>query len=283
MQIQTFNLWNLGEAIVEDQTSSEYTPYLVAYIQEPLRGGNKRRPAILICPGGGYCFCSPREAEPIAMQYLARGYQAFVVYYSIAPSRFPAALKDAAKSMDIIRSNADMWCIDPKAIVICGFSAGGHLAASLGTMWDCAELKACGLSGGKVRPDAMILAYPVITARKGYAHEGSFAALLGTEAIQQEETRNAFSLETCVNEKTPPAFIWHTAEDTGVPPMNSLLFAEALDQHKVPYSLHIFPKGNHGLSLATTETAEGSQAAVRADVATWIEESDEWFQERRSL
>ena len=104
MQIQTFNLWNPGEAIVEDQTSSAYTPYLVAYLQEPLRGEEERRPAILICPGGAYCFCSPREGEPIAMQYLARGYQAFVVYYSIAPSRFPAALKDAAKSMDIIRS-----------------------------------------------------------------------------------------------------------------------------------------------------------------------------------
>ena len=99
MQIQTFNLWNPGEAIVEDQTSSAYTPYLVAYLQEPLRGEEERRPAILICPGGAYCFCSPREGEPIAMQYLARGYQAFVVYYSIAPSRFPAALKDAAKSV----------------------------------------------------------------------------------------------------------------------------------------------------------------------------------------
>ena len=283
MQIQMFNLWNPGEAIVEDQASPKYTPYLVAYIQEPLSGEGTRRPAILICPGGGYCFCSPREGEPIAMQYLARGYQAFVLYYSIAPSRFPAALKDAAKSMDIIRSNADMWGIDPDAIAICGFSAGGHLAASMGTMWDCEELRTCGLSGEKVRPNAMILSYPVITAKKGYAHEGSFAALLGTEAVQHEETRNAFSLETCVNEKTPPAYIWHTAEDTGVPPMNSLLFAEALDQHKVPYSLHIFPKGNHGLSLATAETAEGDQAYVRADVATWIEESDEWFQERRSF
>ncbi|MFQ9801534.1 MAG: alpha/beta hydrolase [Clostridia bacterium] len=82
-----------------------------------------------------------------------------------------------------------------------------------------------------------------------------------------------------MNETTPPAFIWHTAEDTSVPPMNSLLFAQALDQYKVPYSLHIFPKGYHGLSLATAETAEGAQAAVRADVATWVEESDEWFQE----
>ena len=140
----------------------------------------------------------------------------------------------------------------------------------MGTMWDCAELRACGLGGEKVRPDAMILAYPVITAKKEYAHEGSFVALLGAEAIQREETRNAFSLETCVNETTPPAFIWHTAEDTSVPPMNSLLFAQALDQYKVPYSLHIFPKGYHGLSLATAETAEGAQAAVRADVATWV-------------
>ena len=116
MRIQMFNLWKPNEAIVEEQTSPAYTPYLVAYLQEPVTGDIKSRPAILICPGGGYCFCSSLEAEPIAMQYLARGYQAFVLYYSIAPSRFPAALKDAAKSMEIIRNHAEEWKIDPEAV-----------------------------------------------------------------------------------------------------------------------------------------------------------------------
>lgn len=235
----------------------------------------KKRPAVLVLPGGGYSFTSPREAEPIALQFNGAGYHVFVLNYSVAPAKHPQPLLDAAQAMCIIRENAEEWGVYTDKIAVCGFSAGGHLAASLGVHWDKKYLEnAGGMETGKSRPDALILCYPVITSGK-YAHRGSFINLLGENP--DSELLYEMSLEHHVSEKTPPAFIWHTFSDSGVPVENSLLFAQALREKNIPFELHIYPEGVHGLSLATVETADGRPEYVSHHVSSWMELCKKWL------
>jgi acetyl esterase/lipase len=216
---------------------------LTAYLLDssPEMPNAQVRPAVLICPGGGYFFCSAREAEPIAMAFLAEGYQAFILRYSLKENAaFPRPLNDAEEALEHIRAHAAEWNVDPAKIAACGFSAGGHLAAALGTM-------------GRVRPNALILAYPCIL--------DSMSAKLAVPVP---------SLEKLVDEKTPPAFLFANFADTVVPVENSLQFAAALDRAKVPFELHVFQKGVHGLSLATPLTSSGHQDMVDANSAQWL-------------
>lgn len=187
------------------------------------------RPAVLIFPGGGYQFLSDREAEPIAMAFLAEGYHAFILRYSILENAvFPNPLRDAEAALALIRNKADEWHIRPENIAVCGFSAGGHLAAALGTM-------------GSIRPNAMILGYPAIL----------------TKLFSQLSPGTIPGLENEVDEQTPPAFIFHTANDGLVPVENALQFASALDDKNIPFELHIFQDGEHGLALAKPVTSSG--------------------------
>lgn len=209
------------------------------------------RPAIVICPGGGYGFTSQREGDPVARRFLAAGYQAFVLWYETKKTPFPSHLLTAAKAVALVRENASAWDIDPDRVFITGFSAGGHLAASLGTLWNKAYVKdTLGLHHGEHRPTGMILCYPVITSGT-FAHRASFENLLLKRYSDTllEET----SLEKQVSPDTVPTFLWHTYDDTSVPVENSLLFAAALRQHAVPLEMHIFPHGKHGMSLCTPE------------------------------
>ncbi|HOJ09295.1 MAG TPA: alpha/beta hydrolase [Clostridiales bacterium] len=253
--------------------SSEVTtfrPTLTTYILN----GSRKRGAVLVVPGGGYSFTSPREAEPIALQFNAAGYHAFVLDYSVAPAKHPQPLLDASRAMCIIRKNAEEWNVDSEKIAVCGFSAGGHLAASLGVYWDKEYLS--NIPGVEIelnRPNALILAYPVITSGQ-YAHRGSFINLLGENATS--ELLYEMSLEHHVSEKTPPAFIWHTFADQGVPVENSLLFTQSLRNKSIPFELHIYPEGGHGLSLATEETATRPDQVV-PHAATWIKLCLEWL------
>lgn len=254
-----------------------FMPTLTTYImydpqskQDPNRQSRKR-PAVIICPGGGYEFCSPREAEPVAMQFCAAGIQAFVLDYCVSPIRYPEALTDASEAIKTVRKNADKWDIDPDKIAVCGFSAGGHLAASIGTLWNSEPAIKC--SNRENMPNAMILSYPVIIWGDK-THKGSFYALLGNNLSDTEYSR--MSLEKRVSSDTPPAFLWHTFTDTCVPVENSLEFADALREHDIPFEMHIYPEGNHGLSLVTKEVCD--EADINPHTGTWIKLACEWLE-----
>jgi len=258
--------------IYNGEADDGFRPTLVTYVL----GGEKKRGAVLVCPGGGYRYTSPREAEPIALQFNAAGFHAFVLYYSVFPRKHPQPLLDVSRAMCIIRENAEKWNIDPEKIAVCGFSAGGHLAASLGVYWGKEYLyEVPGITKGMNKPNALILCYPVITSGLK-AHRGSFDSLLGENAA--DESLHEMSLEHHVNENTPPTFLWHTFNDKAVPVENSLLFAQALCDKGIPFELHVYPDGPHGLSLATSETSNGNAGMENPHVATWIKLCIEWLE-----
>lgn len=235
-----------------------YSPTLTAYLLDgsPELPGTDKRPAVLILPGGSYQTCSDREAEPIAMQFCARGFQAFVLRYSVGEdASFAEALGDARAALRRIREMADQWQIHPGQVAVCGFSAGGHLAAATGIAvameQDGAEIPAPGPGEGA---DALILGYPCIQS------EMSAIFPFGVPSLHPYVTR-----------ETPPAFLFHTADDDVVPVENSLCFASALAAASVPFALHVYPAGVHGLSLATAQTAGGRAHLVEGEVAGWTE------------
>jgi len=270
---------NIFETIQKQLTaaagsSENEVPLLLPFFME----GTEKKPCILVCPGGGYGFTSPREAEPIARAYNQRGFHVMVLHYRVAPHRHPAPLLDVSNTLSLIRKHADDLGVNPEKIVVCGFSAGGHLTASLGVHWNKPYLQN-GITHeqGLNRPNGLILSYPVITSGE-YAHRGSFENLLGPDPSQ--ESLEEMSLEKQVGKQTPPAFLWHTLNDASVPVENSLLFAGAMKKAEVPFELHIFPEGPHGISLATAETDEtGNGSMTDPHVAQWLELSARWVKE----
>lgn len=239
----------------------------------------KRRPVIVVCPGGGYEKTSDSEAEPVAMQFLAMGCHAAVLRYSVAPARYPEALLQLAQTVRILRENAGKWNIDPNQIILQGSSAGGHLAACLGVFWNRSFLtEQLGTVPKMIQPNGLILSYPVITTGK-MSHRGSFQNLLGEDSENQEKL-DSVSLELCVTKSTPRAFLWHTATDPKVPVENSLLFFQALHSFGIPAELHIYPIGGHGLSLATEETSPLDGSGVQMECQSWIDLVDKWLGRR---
>jgi acetyl esterase/lipase len=183
---------------------------------------------------------------------MPHGYNAFVLHYTVGRrDKFPCQLIEAARAIKHIKDNAERYNIDPERLFVVGFSAGGHLAASAGILWNSPELaEVLGDAPKDInRPTGMILAYPVITSGE-WAHKGSIAKLCGNAEFTKEEGER-FSLELHVDETTCPAFIWHTFADNGVPVQNSLLLADAMTKAHIPFELHIFPEGKHGLSTCT--------------------------------
>ncbi|MCD7737024.1 MAG: alpha/beta hydrolase [Lachnospiraceae bacterium] len=241
------------------------------------------RPIIVICPGGGYEFTSDREAEIVAMQFLAMGYHAAVLRYSVAPAVYPTALLELGRSVAVIRENAGKWHIDEDKIVISGFSAGGHLAANYGLFWNRDFLaEALDTESARLQPSALILGYPVISSG-AFAHEGSFRNLLGAD---YEAKKDELSLEknaaSLAGAQVPRTFVWHTWEDDVVPVQNSLLLVNELVRHHVPVEFHLFEKGGHGLSLANrlTGSTGGSpkEAAAEKAVAVWPQLVHNWME-----
>ena len=227
----------------------------------------RRRPLALIFPGGAYAYRSDREAEPVALRLLSLGIQAVIVRYSVAPARYPQALREAAEAVAYAHAHAEEWLCDGKKVAVLGFSAGGHAAAHIGIRWqDMPQKEAC-------RPDAMILGYPVITAGP-HAHRGSFENLLGED---HDALCDAVSLEKHVTDGTPPTVLWHTWEDHAVPVESSLLLACALREHGVPCEMHIYQKGEHGMSLSSDEVYPPDEPNIHPECQGWIDMAARWL------
>ena len=252
---------------------------LILYIQNDSQElAIRKRPLVLLCPGGGYSFTTDREAEAMALQYLSIGYHAAVLRYSCAPHRYPTALLELATSILYIRQNADLWNVCSDKIVVEGCSAGGHLAACLGVFWNKDFLAdALNLNTEQkdlLKPNGLILCYPVITSGP-YAEKGSFENLLGPSWREHCEE---LSLENQVSSDTPRTFIWHTYEDRIVPVENSLLFVSALRKFNIPAEFHMYEKGGHGLALANHLTEAWNGNGTQEECSSWIPLVNTWLQ-----
>lgn len=232
----------------------------------------RRRAFILICPGGGYHFCSEREAEAVAIRFNSLGYNAAVLYYTCNPldeghreeGVFPEPQEELARAVAWVRCNAENLNTDPSKIAVLGFSAGGHLAASLGVFWpEYGEIS---------RPNALVLCYSVITSGP-LAHRGSIDNLIGNRTDLLETV----SLEKQVTDKTPPSFIWASDKDPSVPCQNSIMFKEALERCGVRAELHLYDSKVHGISLASREVMKPG-VSYNPDVSDWPERADRFLQ-----
>lgn len=262
------------EKFIINETSSAYLMRygFEAYPQE--MPNVVKRPAVVVCPGGGYLYCSPREADPVAFQFMAEGYQAFVLEYSCGEHAvYPNSLLDLCAAMKMIRENAEKWGVIEDQIAVLGFSAGGHLAASLGVYWNDPEIMMrSGCKNGENRPNALMLIYPVIST-SWMENQDQLARMIGDN--DWDATYKKLNLQTGVGKHTPPAFICHTARDAGVPPKDSIYFATALLDAGVPCELHIFPNGGHGMSLATPQVCvDGGDRSF----AQWVKLSVNWLE-----
>lgn len=236
----------------------------------------KLRPAMLVCPGGAYSFLSDREGEPVAIRYMAEGFVSFLLAYSLNTA-YPVPLLEACMAIAYIRENAENYNVDKQHIASIGFSAGGHLNGMLATIYNEKEIvSALREKAALCRPDAVVLSYPVISMAE-FTHEGSRKVISG----KNEKLYDKLSIEKRVTKDSAPAFIWHTYEDNNVPVQNSLLLAAAYAEEKVPFDLHIFEKGWHGLSLADEEVNNSTpeDEALR-HVGAWFNLSVTWLKKR---
>lgn len=253
--------------------------YILGDVMDGAR--NRKTPLVLICPGGGYAMTSNREAEPIALQFNSMGYQAAVLRYSCAPAVYPTALCEVAQSVKLIREHAEDWNVDAEKIIVMGFSAGGHLAASYGVFWNeswLTEKMQCDKQ--LLKPNGLVLCYPVISSKEEIAHQDSIKNLLGESYPEMKEQ---VSLENKVGKHTPKTFLWHTFTDPVVPFWNSFRFAEALGKAGVPMEYHLYPQGGHGLSLANEQTANEEGKGVEKVCQSWVPLLRSWMLENFGL
>lgn len=303
-------LWEDKEVFIKTyllENSKELRPYC-------------KRPLIVICPGGGYAFTSDREAEPIALTYAAAGYHAVVLRYSVGErATMPRPLEELADTVAYFREHAEEYFIQKDQIIVTGFSAGGHLAASLGVFWNHKDmLKKYENDREQIRPNGMILCYPVLDLMSStkrldigivgqpefetidfnmihpnIKREDVFVRENGKTYIDFEVAMNAYifggyyskeeelfySLQTQVTKDTPPTFLWHASGDDLILPANSLKFANALNEHHIPYELHVFGDGGHGISLANENTANNPWEIVPS-VQVWSSLALTWLKGR---
>ena len=239
---------------------------VIAYLQDDYDRlvAHKTRPALILCAGGAYRWLSPREKDPVALRFAALGYNTFLIDYSVGERAGALRpLRELGECVRIVREHAAEWHIRPEHIAVLGFSAGGHLAASLGTLWQREDL---GL-GRECRPDALVLCYPVITAGE-YGHAESIENVTGGDP----ELLELLSLENQVTPHMPPTFIWHCTGDESVPVENTLLLTAAMQRAKVPYECHLFAGGAHGISVCTREVE-----TPYPDIAPWFGLCQTWL------
>jgi len=296
--------------LYENREDVILTTYILQDSPELLSG--KKRPAIIICPGGGYFNCSDREAEPVAIRFASMGYHTFVLRYStycegsgIFPdimngielnknSQYPNAMREIGKTMLILREHAQEWLVDTDRIAVCGFSAGAHNAAMYATNWHEDIINEYFQEEKKkFCPAAVILGYTLsdyvymkeaiekyIPMDKAFFN-ASIKAYLGTEN-PCEEILDKVSPARHVTEYTPPTFLWATAQDNLVPVQHSLRMSYALAEKKIPFEMHIFEEGPHGLSLSTQASAQ-SKSQIYKDAAKWTELAGCWLEKRFAL
>ena len=277
MKVFTINLYDYFGFEKPENVAGNLTAYIPDRAKE--YGENRLRPAMLVIPGGAYAYCSAREAEPVALKYLTYGYCTFVLDYSPSPFQYPTQHREAGMAMAYIRKEAENLGIRVDNVSAIGFSAGGHLCGCLATMYDSPVLDILGEDKPLAKPDACVLMYPVVIyGEKG--HNWSF-----NNISNDEELKNSISLEKCVTEKSVPAYIFSTVGDKAVPCKNSLALACAYEEKGVPFSLHIYEKGNHGLSLndITCDKAkvlETRNPTTAANFNQWVDQVAVWLKER---
>ena len=252
------------------------TVRLDAYIADPVRDFTRR--AVLVIPGGGYgAVCADREGEPIALAFFARGFNAFVLHYTVGRKKpYPAQLEEASLAVAHIRRHAAEYGLDPCKVFAVGFSAGGHLAGSLGTMWHRDEAwKPVNLAYGENRPDGVMLIYPVVSGTEPYSDRGTIANLWCTDTPTEEQKKRV-SLEAAVDERSAPLFAVHTSNDQAVDVRNSLVLAEAYRAHGLPFELHIYPDAPHGVALGSDITRCGNAKWSNPRIARWTDDATAW-------
>lgn len=260
---------------VAGEGSQEYAALYTYLLDDSPELAARERPMVIVCPGGAYMMTSDREAEMVAMQFLAFGYHAAVLRYSVAPSVYPAAILELGRAIRLVREHGEQWKVNTDKIVLVGFSAGGHMVASYCLTWNQKWMaQALRTDNKQLKPNGLILGYPVITAGE-YAHQGSFENLLGED---YEAKKEELSLEKLVNEDMPRTFIWHTFEDDVVPIQNSLLMVNALVAHQIPTEFHMFEKGPHGLSLANALTQGSDGFGIQPGCEKWMELAHQWME-----
>lgn len=231
---------------------------------------DKPLPCVVVLPGGGYRNRAAHEGAPIAQFFNTQGLHAVVVDYRVHPNRFPSGLSDVQRVVRTVRQHAKEWNIDPDRIVICGFSAGGHLAASsilYGDVYSSVLDSKDEADSLDHMPNGAILCYPVISVENDFGHEPSGKYLLGEK---YEECKKDFFLAKHITEKTPKVFMWHTSDDQTVNVKNSLVFGEYLRDNGIPFELHVYPHGKHGLGLAPDHDDVKAWATLAAD---WVKRS----------
>ncbi|WP_029192743.1 alpha/beta hydrolase [Paenibacillus harenae] len=254
-------LWSDGAPFAEGDTDED-RPAITPYLAE-----GDQRPAVIVCPGGGYGMRAQHEGEPIAKWLNGLGVSAFVLRYRVAPYQYPCALLDAQRAIRLVRHEAEKFRIDPDKVGLLGFSAGGHLTANAGTSYDRGDKNAEDMiERHSCRPDLLVLCYPVITMLSPFTHEGSRENLVGRDAELSRFEQHSNELN--VTGDTPPTFLWHTSNDGAVPVENSLMFASALSKHDVLFDLHVYAKGRHGLGLSEDEPHTIGWTAA---CASWLE------------
>lgn len=267
----TILLWPEGAPAAQGNEPHDQ-PTLILY---PAPEATATGAALVVCPGGGYgMLAMDHEGHQVARWLNSFGVSAYIVTYRLGKHgyRHPVPMHDGQRAIRTVRQHATDWNIDPDRIGVLGFSAGGHLASTLGTHFDRGNADATDpVDRASSRPDLMILLYPVISFTEDYQHAGSRRMLLGEDA--DPELVASLSNETQVSEDTPPTFLVHTSEDTGVPPQNSIAFYLALHEQGIPVELHIYEQGRHGLGMGDRGTA----------FASWPDRCEEWMQGRGLL
>ena len=259
---------------IELRENGSFDAYATTYlIESNSEIKNRRRPVVIICPGGAYMSISDREGEPIALRFLAEGYHAIVLHYSVYPNAtYPTALLELGRVVSMLREKSDEWLIDKDKIILMGFSAGGHLAASYSCFWTKDFIsRSLSCKREELMPNALILGYPVITSE--HTLGGSFRHLLGDK---YDELLEEMSLEKQVNADNPPTFMWHTVTDEAVSYKNSVLFEAALKEKGISVQLHLYPEGMHGLALANEVTAI-DESQIVPSCQDWLERALKWI------
>ncbi len=307
----------MGKIVIDKKRNVYFKKYLLKVA--PKFDKNQKRPLIVICPGGGYFNISEREAEPIALRYNAAGFHAVVVNYGINEhAKMPGPIRDLAKVMLYVNEYSDEWNVDSSNIFVTGFSAGGHLAAALSVFWNSDTiLPEFSEVREQIKPKGVILGYPVIDLKETQTHDTYGIdpnikladiqvdlpnGLQVSDVYFEEEGRvyfnfevymnsgmagklanddfvNQYSLNKQVTKDACPTFIWHTQKDKLIYPANALKFAQALEQNKIDYELHIYPEGGHGLSLAN-ELVANDDTQIVPSCQGWIDEAIRWINQR---